>query len=641
VKTLVYARHRLVDPSLDAHVPALLLEGSWPGEEPTAWRASLDDAIDGRFEWIDLQASHWAEHVGQGSAIAHGRQKLVDAVTPAYLNALALRYYLVKLIRVVAYFTESRPLGPRDALELVAARGRDEDYADLLAELANATGAGLEIRWSDAAGPAPLSPARNGRFRRGLGKLAGLLEPAIGDVEAAHRAVLCGNPRLLDPVCRELLDRGARVWWLHDRFAVRSWLAWRASGVGQLVCDCSLGDHNHLAGCLPGRLLCRDVNLTPALGRWLAERMRTHGRGQTRSIDEIERHFRRIRPDSLVLCEDATPFARAAVAVARRQMVASFVLQHGVPGCRFGFAPLAADRMLVWGQSSKRQLVDWGVSPERIQITGSPQHDARLAKFRQDVERIVAHRVRIAAGPKPNPAEEPVAAAPSGVEPAPAQALRPARILLLGTVPPRDGRPDSVVLHFNRRTYAEMLRMTLSSLARLSVVRVMVKPHPRASRDRVFESAMAAHPALPVEVVRKGDLRTLASRSDCVVSFFSSAGVEAAVLGVPVVQVLPPGSGNFLPHGSWNLAGSARSESELDRLLARVLSGGWSPDGAAPVEVFDNVDRPAAPRVVDAILAAEGRRIGPREPVAASEQNTRTRTRSVPRIAAAERRTIR
>ena len=254
MRTLVYARHRLVDPSLDAHAAALLLEGSWPGQSPTAWRASLDDAIDGRFEWIDLQASHWAEHVSHARAIAHGRQKLVDAVTPAYLNALALRYYLVKLIRVVAYFTESRPLGPQDTLELVAARGRDEDYADLLAELARTAGAALEIRWSDAAGPSPFAPAPNGRLRRSLGKLAGLLEPRLGDEASAHRAVLCGNPRVLDPVCRELLDRGARVWWLADRFAVRSWLAWRSSGVGQLVCDCSLGDHNHLAGCLPGSI---------------------------------------------------------------------------------------------------------------------------------------------------------------------------------------------------------------------------------------------------------------------------------------------------------------------------------------------------------------------------------------------------
>ena len=57
MRTLVYARHRLVDPSLDAHAAALLLEGSWPGQSSTVWRTSLDDAIDGRFEWIDLQAS--------------------------------------------------------------------------------------------------------------------------------------------------------------------------------------------------------------------------------------------------------------------------------------------------------------------------------------------------------------------------------------------------------------------------------------------------------------------------------------------------------------------------------------------------------------------------------------------------------
>ena len=602
MKTLVYARHDLVEATLPSDAAALLLEGGWPGDARSPWRTSLDEAIDSRFEWIDLQASHWAEQLGKHEKIDDGSRRMVDAVTPAYLNTLALRYYLVKLIRVVAYFTEARTLGPDNALELVAARGKDEDYADLLLELARATGARLHVRWKETGRIDPVAPPANGRPRRWMGKLAGMFEPTLDEATDAHRAVLCGNPRVLAPVCRELLSRGCRVWWLYDRFSLRSWLKWRGAGVGQLVCDSSLGRRNHLSGSLPDRLLCRDVNLTPALGRWLAERMGTHGRVQTRSIERIEAHFRHIRPDSLVVSDDATPLARAAIAVARRHLAASFVAQHGAPGVRFGFAPVAADRFLAWGQSSKRQLIDWGVAPEKIQVTGSPQHDARLEKLRDDVAKVVSGRVSTPASTKPSLAESRKFGDPETML---ATTPRQARILLLSAVPPRDGRPDSVALRFNGHTHAEMTKMTFAAIAKLDLARVVVKTHPRAGRDRAMESAMAAHPSLPVEVVRKGDVESLASKSDCVISFFSSAGIEAAALtGVPVIQVLPFGSGDILPHDCWGLVGSARNESELDRLLRRVLSGGWNPDGVSRAGVFDNVDRPAAPRVVDAILTA-------------------------------------
>jgi hypothetical protein len=603
VKTLVYARHDLVEATLPADAAALLLEGVWPGDARSPWRTSLDEAIDSRFEWIDLQASHWAEQLGRYEEVADGSRRLIDAVTPAYLNAFALRYYLVKLIRVVAYFTELRMLGPDDALELVAARGKDEDYADLLLELARSTGARLHVRWKEMGRVDPVAPPASGRPRRWMGGLAGFFEPALDEAADAHRTVLCGNPRVLAPVCRELLARGCRVWWLHDRFSLRSWLKWRGASVGQLVCNGSLGRRNHLSGSLPDRLLCREVNLTPALGRWMAERMRIHGRVQTRSIERIESHFCHVQPDSLVVSDDATPLARAAIAVARRHMAASFVMQHGAPDVRFGFAPVAADRFLAWGQSSKRQMIDWGVTPEAIQVTGSPQHDARLEKLRDDVGKVVSGRISSTTIVKPAHVED--AHDLDGEETMFAAAPRQTRILLLGAAPPRDGRPDSVALRFNGHTHAEMAKMTFAAIAKLDLARVVIKTHPRAGRDRAMESAMAAYPSLPVEVVRKGDVESLALRSDCVISFFSSAGVEAAALtGVPVIQVLPFGSGDILPHDCWGLVGSARNESELDRLLRRVMSGDWHPDGASRAEVFDNVDRPAAPRVVDAILTA-------------------------------------
>ena len=59
---------------------------------------------------------------------------------------LALRYYVVKLLRVVAYFTEVHRLHAGDTVQLVAARNRDEDYAHCLEQLCRRTAAECRAR---------------------------------------------------------------------------------------------------------------------------------------------------------------------------------------------------------------------------------------------------------------------------------------------------------------------------------------------------------------------------------------------------------------------------------------------------------------------------------------------------------------
>jgi len=577
VELRVFARHELVGDLLSTSgraltydclpkpgEPTLLLEGSWPSEASDGMRWSLDDAIDGRFDWIDEVATDWA------AALAE------DDCGAAYLNVLPLRYYLVKLLRLAAYFSDVQALRDFDGVELVAAVGRDRDYADVLAQMCRAAGVPCHVRWVTGTERASQQFPRNAPWRRWAGQLLG--GSAIR--KSAREIVLCGNPRLLDPVCGQLLRQGCRPAWLYDRFALKSWLRWRASGVRQLVCDSSLGRENTLtpqpfAPDLAQRLVCRGVSLAGPIRRWMAERTKAHGPRQTRLVEQIDAHFRQICPQAVVLDEDATPMARAVVAVARRHGARSFVVQHGVPCCRFGFAPAAADRVLVWGRSSELQLLDWGVPPERIRVTGWPQYDRK---------RVTVPVLRGSATATPTPL------------------TRSPRILLLATVPPRDDRPDSVALHLTGRSYAEMLRMAFATVAGIDAVELIVKLHPRTTDDPVIGALHSEFSAMRCRVVRRGPLLRWLDGIDCVLSCGSTAGVEAAMAGLPVIQLVPPGATGFPPHDRWGLVGTARRAAELQRLLGRVLVEGWRGHGWADPDVVDNVDKPAAARVVDEIL---------------------------------------
>jgi hypothetical protein len=576
MKVCVFARSDLLSTASGVYEGTMLLEGSWPGGLAPGAGRSLDDTIDSRFEWIDEAAAYWAERLAQPP---DGRQSngLPD-VSPYWLNVLALRYYLVKLIRVVAYFTDVAPLRYGDVLKFVGVRGHDEDYADLFEQLCRNADAGYRLRMVDRRPHDESSCPPNGRLRRSLGSFGQMLGPGPPRASSRRRVVLCGNPRLLDPVCRELIAGRARVWWLYDRFAVKSWLRWRPVGGGQLVCNSSLGVHNRLVDPHEGPIDCRGVDLAGSVARWIAKRLQTLGPRQTRILDQIDAHFGRIRPQAIVLDEDATPFARAAVAMARRHGARSHVVQHGAPCCRFGFAPAAADQVLVWGESSQWQLARWSVPAGRIQVTGSPRHDdllRRLAKARQAAAR------RLPGGKRP-----------------------PFRVLLLATVPPRDDRPDSVALNLTRATYAEMLRTAVAVVERIPESRLIVKLHPRAADDPIARQVLAGFPSLASRVVTTGSLEKWVTESDCVLSCASSAGVEATLAGVPVIQLLAPGTGGVLPHQQWGMLGTARSEAQLERLLAQVLAAEANGSRRGPdPSVFANLDGPAAARIARAVLA--------------------------------------
>jgi len=545
----VFARRQLVNRKLSSKDTAILIEGSWPDDTQSLARSSLDDSIDGGFEWIDRQAAEFSDLLGAGG------------ISPAYLNALALRYYLVKLLRVVAFFTEIRPLQPNECVELTAEE-HDEDYADVLSRLCLAAGATLRVRWVDdrSGGRGGFPP--NAPWRRWAGRLTNLLAPPP-DRGGTPRVVLCGNPRLLDPLCRELLARGCNLWWLYDRFAFRSWARWQSTGVRQLVCDSNLGRENRLSVEVPRRLHCRGVNLAAPVERWLCQRTQTHGRRQTRLIEQMDEHFRRVKPDALVLDEDATPMARAAVAVGRRHAIGSLVVQHGVPCCRFGFAPPAADRVLAWGRSSREQLIRWGVPPEQIRITGPTCSYARQSVVLE--------------GNRP-------------------------RILMLTSVPPRDGRPDAVALQMTGRSYAEMLRTAFSTVAGIAGAELIVKLHPRCPDDPVVRELRADFPRLNVQVVKNQPFQKWLGMVACVLSCGSSAGVEAAAAGVPVIQLLPSGSNDLLPHDEWGMLATARTEAELQPLLARVLVEGWRPPAGPDPNVFARFDVSSIVRIADEVL---------------------------------------
>jgi len=546
---IIVTRPSLIEPSI-AQNPIVLLTGVWPhGREQSV--IELDVTIDQRFVWIDKEAERLAELAGGDM----NREKKLSA---PWVNVLALRYYLVKLLRVIEFFSKIQPPRKGERVHVVAERADREDVA-IVAAFCRRAGAQCTVQWcgeEDESSP-PVAEQEEG-WRKTLRRLVNRLPVKELESDRRNRVILCGTPRFLDPVCRVLHERECRVWWLYDRLAVKPFVQWYRKGIEQLTCqdDSFVADESEEPIELP-KLEFRGMDLRPLVSDWLKRRLASRRHDQRRWQSQIERHFQRIKPDFLVMDEDATPMKRIALAVARRNGGKSYVVQHGAPVARFGFAPLAADGFFAWGRSTREQLQAWDIPAGRIHITGSPAHDSLYETLQK------THR-------KPR---KPIASP---------------RILLLATVTPRDERPDVIEMNMNSRTYGEMIEAAFAAVESIPDATLVIKPHPRSRDDSVIRDASSRHTKVKTEQSRAGSLEASLRGIDCVLSCLSSAGIEATLAGLPVIQLVPRGAGRVLPFDRWGLVGSASNAQELLPLVQKAFKMRGRVKNAVFGDVFAN-----------------------------------------------------
>lgn len=567
---------------------ALLLEGDWPDDDLASsvgeHRLSLDTKIDAtRFATLDVEAERLTIEIIRTFSASVGEEDLRPNF--ADINALRLRYETVRWLRIIAFWCNCRDefLGDDETaadVDLYVAPGRDNEYAVLWQAMSHALGFTLRIHFvlRDGAKPARFSLPRNAWWRRALAAVfanRGSDSDHRRPVASAHRprVLFVGNPRILDPVCDALLDRGANVAWLYDRFAVGAWFARRSDGVAWLTCDGAEPAVDHpFAKALRSGVTYDGIELSEVVDAW-SRRWRRHlGDLQSRQWHRIGRHLASLRPQRIVLDEDATPLARITIAHAARLGIPTTVVQHGVCCVRFGFAPLAADMFCAWDDATRRQLEAWNVPSERIVVTGPPREPSVITARRDDSTAT--------------------------------------RIVLLATLPPRDERPDAVELHLTTSTHAAMLHAACAAVDELRSatsqdVELVIKMHPRAPHDPQLANTLRKFPSLRHRIVVDGPLGDVLGSADCVLSCVSSAGIEAAAAGLPVVQLLPQGSGSILPAEWYGLLGSARTLEELRPLLQTALARGR-------VAVSEHVRASsvgAAARIAEVVLApCESRR---------------------------------
>lgn len=88
---------------------------------------------------------------------------------------------------------------------------------------------------------------------------------------------------------------------------------------------------------------------------------------------------------SVLLDEDQSPLKNALCQTAMKFKRTCFVEMHGSLGDKYGYLPLTADFMFVWGEPQKQKLIRWGCDPGRIIVSGCSKYEPYKAKDERSV----------------------------------------------------------------------------------------------------------------------------------------------------------------------------------------------------------------------------------------------------------------
>jgi hypothetical protein len=221
-----------------------------------------------------------------------------------------------------------------------------------------------------------------------------------------------------------------------------------------------------------------------------------------------ENVLRLLRPSVLVSADVADPRNRIYTLLARKHGIPSLEIQFGAFGeeateWRF-FNSMA---VAVWGYHSRQVLAEHGVPLERIHVTGSPRHD-RLRPMSDDDRR----RVRERFGAQTNE-----------------------KLVVLISV----YSLDAYQTKGEREVLVGMKRDAITAAVSSPGIRLVVKPHPL---EDVRETASLAAGAGNVVVSGIGeDISTLVGACDALVTFGSTATLDALILDKPTISLAYPG----------------------------------------------------------------------------------------------------
>jgi hypothetical protein len=212
-------------------------------------------------------------------------------------------------------------------------------------------------------------------------------------------------------------------------------------------------------------------------------------------INIVENLFAKAQFGKIILMSDVHKLSRIVTLIAKTFKINTFVIQHGATVGEAGYLPILADKIMVWGESSKNWFVDREQSVNKIQVVGSPRMDSFNYK---ELRNSQSNH----------------------------QSWRYALVVM-----------SEVSIE---RPFLETIKEALLKYGRKNI-HIIIKLHPGGAIDYSYmPKEIFGQSGLPYEILRHGKINILLTEADIVFVTTSSVGMEAIVHNKPIFLYKSP-----------------------------------------------------------------------------------------------------
>jgi len=240
----------------------------------------------------------------------------------------------------------------------------------------------------------------------------------------------------------------------------------------------------------------------------------------------------------LFLAIEVNYILRNAVRYCESLGIKTLIVQHGTPNkySLHCFAPFEADRFAAWGDFTKEFLVENGVEPERIVVTGGPVFD-KTVSLKPDKGKIYTE---LGIGPDSK------------------------KVIVFTTQGQGAGfRPSTEEIEAG-------ITETIKAASQYQDVLLLFQAHPGQNVEDIQKVAQQIDHST-ARVIKYHDTESLMAVSDGVITFFSTTAIDALILGKPLLLINLTDDREFFPFVPMGAAFGAYAKEEIIPAFKKLI----------------------------------------------------------------------
>lgn len=190
--------------------------------------------------------------------------------------------------------------------------------------------------------------------------------------------------------------------------------------------------------------------------------------------------------------------------LAHQQRIPTYTNQHGEFADIYDYLPIPSDKIFVWGEKSKKRLIEHGVHPEKIIISGNPNFDRVYSWYLPQKQNIYTRMQKN-------------------------YALKDNLPIITYLSPGLFSHSDLELLNELFKCFCQIADLP---------VNIIIKLHPSSDNIEIYRRWLNDLKInTRILLLQQEDLFDILAITDIAVTFYSSAGIEAIGFGIPTVTL--------------------------------------------------------------------------------------------------------